>query len=715
MGDGDVGDTLVLAADIGGTFTDVILASRSGDVAVAKRLTTSDPTDAVIDGVRELLDRTGAAPTAIGRVVHGTTLATNVILEGRGVPVAFVGTAGFRWMLTLGRQARVEEERFDLFFDPAAPPVPLSHTFEVPERIGAGGAVVVPLDEGAVEMVASQIAGLDVAGVAICLLHSFANPDHERRVAQICREVLGPAPVIAISSDVLPEIREYERATTTLMSVYVGPVMSSYLEALTRRLVALGVTAPVHVMESSGGVMTAEMAARRAVYTIESGPAAGVVAAQHLGSIHGAADVISFDMGGTTAKVGVIRGGRPDITYEFHVGGKASSGGRRAATGIPIRLPAIDLAEVGSGGGSVAWVDGAGALLVGPRSAGSNPGPACYGLGGTDATVTDADLILGYLGAVSLGGGAMALDPARAADALARSVGVRLDVDVVTAASAVHRIVNANMGAAVHMTTVARGVDPRDFVLVSLGGAAPMHIARVAAQFGIRRVLVPPHSGVGSAMGLVTTDLRTDRSLSRVVRADRADPAELEGLLGRLAGEAGRELGEGSEVVIERSVDMRYAGQGHELNVALPALPLTGESLAATAARFYRRYLDEYGIDLRDPVELVTFRVRAVRAVGTPASPLAAAEWPARPAPVAGTRTAYFPELSGFVETSIHARPDCRPGDRITGPALVEDAETTLVLPPGWVGGVEADGTIGLQHEPAGAAPPAHPGGAGAG
>ncbi len=397
--------------------------------------------------------------------------------------------------------------------------------------------------------------------------------------------------------------------------------------------------------------MTAEMAVRRAVYTIESGPAAGVVAAQHLGSVHGAADLISFDMGGTTAKVGVIRGGRPDITYEFHVGGRASSGGRRAATGIPIRLPAIDLAEVGSGGGSIAWVDGAGALLVGPRSAGSNPGPACYSLGGTDATVTDADLILGYLGAVSLGGGAMALDPARAEEALARSVGVPLDVDVVTAASAVHRIVNANMGAAVHMTTVARGVDPRDFVLVSLGGAAPMHVARVAAQFGIRRVLVPPHSGVGSAMGLVATDLRTDRSLSRVVRADRADPAELEGLLGGLAADARRELGAGTEVLVERSVDVRYAGQGHELNVALAAAPLTAESLVAAAARFYGRYLDEYGIDLRDPVELVTFRVRAVRVVGAPLSPVAAARLPARPAPVAGIRPAYFPEFSGFAET----------------------------------------------------------------
>jgi len=703
---------LVLAADIGGTFTDVILASEPGDLAVAKRLTThADPTDAVIGAVRELLDRTGAAPQAIGRVVHGTTLATNVILEGRGVPVAFIGTAGFRWMLALGRQARVEAERFDLFFDPAAPPVPLSHTFEVPERIGAGGEVVVPLDEAAVRQVAFGIARLGVAGVAICLLHSFANPDHERRVARICRQVLGPAPIIAISSEVLPEIREYERATTTLMSVYVGPVMSAYLERLTRRLVELGVTAPVHVMESSGGVMTAEMAARRAVYTIESGPAAGVVAAQRLGSVHRATELISFDMGGTTAKVGVIRGGQADITYQFHVGGRPGSGGRRAGPGLPIRLPAIDLAEVGSGGGSIAWVDRAGALLVGPRSAGSSPGPACYGLGGTDPTVTDADLVLGYLGPDSMRGGGMELDPALAEGALARSVAGPLAVDVVAAAAAVHDIVNANMGAAVHMTTVARGIDPRDFAVVSLGGAAPMHVARVAAQFGISTVLVPPHSGVGSAVGLVATDLRTDRSLSRVVRADGADPAEIEGLLKSLAAQAEHELGDGTGISIARSVDVRYAGQGHEVTVGLPAAALTDEALAGVATRFYARYLADYGIDLRDPVELVTFRVRAVRVIGPPPAPVPPTAATRRQAPVAGTRAAYFREFSGFVETSIHARPHCRPGDRIDGPAVVEEGESTLVVPPGWVASLEADGTVRLQRDRAGAA--GDPGGAG--
>jgi N-methylhydantoinase A len=683
----------VLAADIGGTFTDIVLAGADGTLTVAKVLSTpADPTDAVVAGVTDVLARAGAEATDIDRVVHGTTLATNLVLERKGAPVAFITTAGFRWMLWLGRQARVEEERYDLFFDPAPPPVPLDRTFEVRERVAPGGDVVVPLDERHAGDVAAQVAALGVAGVAICLLHAYANPAHEQRLASICRAALPDDVVIACSSEVLPEVREYERATTTIVSASVGPVMARYLGRLTQRLSALGVSAPVHVMECSGGVMPAALAAVRAVYTLESGPAAGVVAAQHIGTRHGTPDLISFDMGGTTAKAGVIRGGEADVTYQFHVGGKGSFGGRRASSGVPVRVPAIDLAEVGAAGGSIAWLDAAGALHVGPRSAGADPGPACYGLGGTEPTVTDADLVLGYLAP----GGALHLDRGLATAALEKTVGT----DAVTAAAAVHNIVNAAMGAAVHMVTVARGVDPRDFTVVSLGGAAPAHVARVAEQFGITTVLVPPHSGVGSAIGLLATDLRTDRSATRVVPAARADAHELDRLLGELGRQAAEAVGDGARV--DRSIDVRYAGQGHELTIPVPAGPL---DVAAVAEAFYGRYRAEYGIDLRDPVELVTFRARATRPVprppvggagrgGATADQARSAPRRATGAPAPGRRVAWF---DGLVSTPVHDRESCRSGDRVVGPALVEDAESTLVVPPGWAADVLADGTLRMR------------------
>jgi N-methylhydantoinase A len=677
----------VLAADIGGTFTDIVLATVDGEVAVAKVLSTpADPADAVIAGVEDVLARTGAAAPDIGRVVHGTTLATNLVLERRGAPVACIVTEGFRWTLPLGRQARVEAERYDLFFDPAPPPVPHDHTFEVRERLGPAGEVVVPLDEDQARAVAAAVARLGVASVAICLLHSYANPAHEHRVAAICREAMPAGTVIACSYDILPELREYERATTTIVSASVGPVMAGYLGRLTQRLAELGVTAPVHVMECSGGVMPAALAAARAVYTIESGPAAGVVAAQQVGARHGIDDLISFDMGGTTAKAGVVRGGEAEVTYGLHVGGTGSFGGRRASSGTPVRVPAIDLAEVGAGGGSIAWLDATGALRVGPRSAGADPGPACYGRGGTLPTVTDADLVLGYLAA----DGALALDAALATTALEKT----LATDAVSAAAAVHGIVNAAMGAAVHLVTVARGIDPRDLALVSLGGAAPAHVARVAEQFGITTVLVPPHSGVGSAIGLLGADLRTGRSASRVVRADRADAVELERLLDGLAREAAAAVG-GDDTRTVRSVDVRYAGQGHELAMPLPEGRL---DLAALTDAFYARYHADYGIDLRDPVELVTFRARATRAVprppigAVPRPPVGAA--PARHRAAAGRRPAWF---EGLVETPVHDRAALAPGDRLAGPVLIEERESTLVVPPAWAADVLADATVRLR------------------
>ena len=680
--------TITLGTDIGGTFTDVVLATDDGCVHVAKTLTTpDDPVDGLIRGVRQVLDEAGVAPGAVGGFVHATTLATNVILERRGAEVAFVTTRGFRSMLALGRQARVEEERYDLAFRSGEPPVPLTHTFEVAERITAAGEVLIPLDEEDAAEVADRIADLGVASVAICLLHSYAEPAHERRLADLFSTRLPAGTTIVISSEVWPEAGEYERATTTLMSAYVGPVMAEYLRRLEGRLAEVGINAPVRVMESAGGVLPAALAAARAVYTIESGPAAGVIAAAREGARRGLRDLISFDMGGTTAKAGLVRDGRPGITHEFQVGGKGSFGGRRPGTGVPIKVPAIDLAEVGAGGGSIAWVDG-GTLRVGPRSAGAVPGPACYGLGGSSPTVTDADLVLGYLDPDGFGDLRLRLD--FASEAIASFVAKPLGVDVTSAAAAIHDIANAQMGTAVHVVTVRRGIDPRGFTLVALGGAAPTHAARLAERFGIGRVLVPRNCGVGSAAGLLHADLAISRSRTFLAPAASVDVVELAAVLDSLEVTCLEDLGV-AEGRVTRSVGIRFAGQAHAFTIELGDLESAGVELAVE--EFYRQYAESYGISLRDPVELTVARVRVV----LPASELPTSGLPASEGVASEVgRRVWFAE-TGFVEVPVRERAGYRAGDEIEGPWVVTEPHASLIVPPGWRGTVDDHGAILLE------------------
>jgi len=700
---------VTLATDVGGTFTDVVLTRPDGSIHVVKTLTTpADPTEGLLRGVRQALADAAIAPAEVTRFVHATTLATNVILERRGVPVAFVTTEGFRSMLALGRRARVEEERFDLAFEPPDPPVPLTHTFAVPERIAATGEILHPLDEDAAARTAERIAALDVAAVAICLLHSYANPVHEQRLAEIVAARLPAGTPVVRSAEVWPELGEYERATTTLMSAYVGPVMASYLRRLTAGLADLGITAPVHVMESAGGILPAELAASRAVYTIESGPAAGVIAAARAGAQRGMADLISFDMGGTTAKAGLVRGGRPGITHEFQVGGKGSFGGRRAGTGIPIKVPAIDLAEVGSGGGSIAWVD-AGTLRVGPRSAAADPGPACYDRGGTLPTVTDADLVLGYLDPE--GFGEFRLNPEAARTAIETHVALPLGVPVVEAAAAVHDIANAQMSAAIHVVTVRRGIDPRGFTLFASGGAAPTHVARLAEQFGITRVLVPPYVGVGSAAGLLHAELSVERARTFLARADTltsgsctvgaanaAALGSLSDLFADLEAQARADLQPsaqpqaGDDARCVRSVGIRFVGQAHAFTLDLPPGPLTRDAVRHAVEEFYKRYRESYGIDLRDPVELTTARVRLTLPAPDPPPPT-------RP-PAAGEGTARTRKVwvsGGFAEVPVRERASFGAGESFEGPYIVTEPQASLLVPPGWHGIVDDHGAVLLE------------------
>ncbi|MGI6873417.1 hydantoinase/oxoprolinase family protein [Amycolatopsis sp. 3B14] len=690
-----------LGVDVGGTFTDVVLAGPDGQAAVAKTLSThDDPARGIVTGVRSALDAAGVRPEQVGRVVHATTLATNAILEGQGVRVAHVTTLGFRSMLPLGRYARVEEDRFDLRFDPPASPVPVEDCFEVPERVGADGKVLRDLDEGAVRAIAGRITSRGIRSVSVSLLHSYANPVHERRVAEILREELPAGATVVASSEIWPEMREYERSTTTLMSAYIGPIMVSYLAGLEARLADLGVRCRVQVMESGGGVMSADLAGRRAVATIESGPAAGVIAARFTGLAAGHRDVISFDMGGTTAKACVVRDGVPDITHEFHVGGKGSFGGRRAGTGVPIKVPAIDLAEVGAGGGSIAWVDDGGALRVGPRSAGSSPGPACYALGGAEPTVTDANLVLGYLDPATFAGGTMRLDPELAEKAVADRLAGPLGVSVAEAANAVHEIANATMGSAVHVVTVQRGVDPRGFAVVASGGAGPMHAARVAERFDIPTVIVPPSCGVGSAVGLLATDLSTDGVVTRVLPEPRGDFGELELIFGDLERSAADDLGvalDAGDVEVSRSVDVRFVGQAHEIRVDLPSWPLTGETFGELREVFFDSYRQAYGIALRGPLELVSFRVRVTKKV--PRVPLG--RRPAGTGAPASTRPVWFAEYGEYRETPVLDRDAVAPGTRVDGPAIIGDHESTIVVPPNWSAQVDETFTVVLTRKEA--------------
>ncbi|WP_420639223.1 hydantoinase/oxoprolinase family protein [Candidatus Poriferisocius sp.] len=681
--------TTALGIDIGGTFTDVVLigqadGGRTGDIHTAKVLTTpDDPATGVLDGVAEVLATAGRAPAEVSRAVHATTLAANLILERKGGPVAYVTTAGFGDILVIGNERKGDAQKYDLFYTKQDPIVPRYRTVEVTERMAADGSVVTPLDETqARTALAALLEREPTAAIAVCFLHAYANDHHERQVADLVAE-LDPARYVALSSEVWPEYRELPRACTTVMSAYVGPTISGYITALEAGLATQGVGSGLQIMGSSGGILSSATVAKRPVQLVESGPAAGVMAAAHIGRISGIHNLISFDMGGTTAKAGVVRNGEVAIAHEFYVGGPASAGMKQINTGYPLQIPVIDLAEVGAGGGSVARVDEGGALRVGPDSAGAVPGPACYGRGGTQPTVTDADLVLGYLNPDYFLGGRMPIDRARAEAALA-GLAEAMGRSVTAAAAGIHEVANATMAGAIRVVTLERGIDPREFTLVASGGAAGCHVASLAEEFGIPTVVVPAHPGVGSALGLLAADVVTDHVRTRVIPATDADPEAVEALYGEMEDDAAAEIGaEGFDldhVVIQREIDVRYRHQAHELTV-----PLTGNDLAEAAAAFGRRYRELYGIASGDPVEFVNYRVRVIATVPKP-------DWPttevaAAPPPVHSRRRAYF--NAGPVDTPVHRRVDLRPGHRINGPAIIEEPSSTTVVPPTWCGTVD--------------------------
>ncbi|HXG52323.1 MAG TPA: hydantoinase/oxoprolinase family protein [candidate division Zixibacteria bacterium] len=661
--------------DIGGTFTDMLLVGEDGRAVIGKTLTTpGDPSLAVENVLGPALaeGRDGKR----GVLIHGTTLVTNALIERKGARTALLTTRGFRDAVEIGREHRYE--LYDLNLELPRPLVPRHLRFDVPERVAADGSVLRPLDEEFVRRLVAELRDRGVRAIAVSYLNSFRNPAHERRTAEIIAEV-APEIRVSLSSEVVAEIREFQRSSTTLANVYVQERVSSYLAELQRRLDRIGFGGSFFVMLSSGGIATRETAARFPVRLLESGPAAGALAAARAGARCGHRDLLSFDMGGTTAKLCAIAGGRPLKAHEFEVDRVYRF---RKGSGLPIRIPVIDMIEIGAGGGSIARVDSLGLLKVGPESAGADPGPVCYGRGGTEPTVTDADLILGYLDAGYFLGGRMALDHEGARAALAR-LGAALGKSAEETAWGIHQIVNENMANAARAHLGERGKDPRRMPLYAFGGAGPVHGYRVAEILRLPALISPFGAGVGSTFGLLSAPLAFDFVRSAYSRLDNQDWALANRLLDEMA-EEGRAVLESSglapgEISYQRTADMRYVGQGHEVSVPLPGGRLGAGHVPEIAAAFETAYRALYGRRGPDvPLEIINWRV-----VATGPVPEAEIELPRGGSAAGarkGSRRAYFPERGGFVETPVFDRYALSPGAVLEGPAIVEERESTLII-----------------------------------
>ena len=666
--------------DVGGTFTDFALQADDGRLLTGKRLTTpDDPARACVDGLRELVARAGLDWADLAQAVHGTTLGSNVVIERKGGNVALLTTRGFRDVLIIGREKRYQ--LYDLLIEKPAPLVPRSRIREVGERVAFDGEVLVPLDEPGLRRTVRALVGDGVESIAVCFLHSYVNPAHERRAAEILREE-APRVAVSLSSEVSPVIREYERTSTTVVNAYVMTAVRDYLERLEAALSGLGYRGRLFVMQSGGGIATAETMARFPVRMIESGPAAGALMAATYGKLTGHADLVAFDMGGTTAKLSLIVDGTPQTIREFELHRIRL----QAGSGIPMNIQAIDLVEIGAGGGSIARVE-TGVIRVGPDSAAAAPGPICYGLGGAEPTVTDANLVLGYLNPGYFLGGRMRLDVDGARQGIDVRVARPLGLSVAEAAWGIHQVVTTNMELATRVVSIERGYDPRRLALAAFGGSGPVHGCRLAQALGIPRAILPAAAGVTSAIGLLAAEVRFDLSRSYVRRLDALDPAYLARILAEMTAQGAavvREAGAPGTASVACSADMRYVGQGYELSVPFPDRPVGGRTVTALRDAFDRVYALRYGYsDANAAVELITVSVTvtgAGPAVRLPEQPPCARDVAEARKP---DRSAYFPETGGYVRCAVYDRSRLPVGARIEGPAVVEEPESTTVLPPG--------------------------------
>jgi len=687
-----------IGVDIGGTFTDLVwVDDATGAVRVGKLLTTpKDPSQAVEQGVVTVLHDAGSQASDVRSLIHGTTLATNALIERKGARTGLLTTAGFRDAVEIGREGRYD--MYDLFIDQPSPLVPRHLRLEVTERIRADGGVLTPLDEPSARAAIARLKDAGVEAVAICLLHAYRNPAHERALKDLCASLLPGVPV-SCSSEVVPEIREYERTSTTCANVYVMPLMGRYLDDLERKLQDLGIPGHFYIMLSAGGVATPDTAKRVPIRLVESGPAAGALAAARMARELGEPKLLSFDMGGTTAKACVIDGGEPLLAREFEV---ARADRFKKGSGLPIRVPCIELIEIGAGGGSLARVDRMGLLKVGPDSAGADPGPACYAQGGKVPTVTDADLLLGYLDPNFFLGGRMRLDVDAAKQAVEGTIAGPMGLGLTDAAWGIHRVVNENMAGAARVHGIERGKDLRAYPLFAFGGAGPVHAWHVGRILRVPRVLVPFGAGAMSAYGLLAAPLAFDFVRTAPQRLDAADWAQINGLFSEMESE-GRKILRGAEVPdsairIRRTAEMRYTGQGHEVEVEVPPGALAAASLEAITANFETAYRALYSrTPLGVPIEALNWRVVVsgpmpeISVAG--AQPGAATPIAVKPVPK-GTRKAYFPEARGYVDTPVYDRYALTPGAAFAGPAIIEERESTTVAGAG--ARVTVDGRLTL-------------------
>jgi N-methylhydantoinase A len=684
-----------LGIDIGGTFTDIVVYDHARGRQLNRKVLTThdDPARAVATGVDGLLRQHRLPAGEFTRAVHATTLFTNALIERRGAVTGLITTAGFADTLEIGRERKFE--LYDLNIVKPEPLVPRPLRLEVAERMRADGSVARKLDVSEVAVRARRLIDAGVTSIAVVFLHAYANPRHEARAAAV---IVKRHPTIAVttSHEVAPEIREYERASTTVANAYIKPLARQYLDAMARRVSGLGIPAPLLLMLSSGGLTHVAEAERTPVQMLESGPAAGALAAAFFGREDSRGNLLAFDMGGTTAKLSLVDGGEPLTAYAFEA---ARQKRFLEGSGLPIRISTIELIEIGAGGGSIASVDEIGLLKVGPRSAGSQPGPASYGQGGTEPTVTDADFALGYLNPDYFAGGEMKIDMGAARAALER-LAARVKLSLTACAWGIHDVVNENMAGAARVHIAERGRDPRDYALLCTGGAGPVHAYYVARKLGLRQVICPPSAGVASALGLLVAPARVDRVATVGIRLDRNSPAALETAFRKLEEEARAVMADTGlkleSATVRRLADGRFLGQGFDLVVDLPVGPYddSGDSRARLTAAFETAYREKFALTPPDvPVEFINVRV-AVRA------PVAGAEvtvlgegWGAGDA-VKGMRPAYFPERRAFEDTTVYDRVKLAPGAEIRGPAVVEEDGSTLVVGPGGVARVAVTGNL---------------------
>ncbi len=684
-----------LGVDIGGTFTDVVLETDEASFSTKVLTTYSAPEDAIIDGMHQVCADAGITPAQIGQIIHGTTLATNALIERRGAKTALITTQGFRDVIEMRTESRFEQ--YDLNLSLPEPLLPRQMRYTVAERVDAKGNVLIPLDRAEVEAVVDQIATAGYTSVAIGLIHAYLNDAHEVMIRDVLTEKL-PDMMVSLSSEVSPQMREYERFNTVVANAYIKPLMKSYLGRLEGRLRDEGVTCKIFLMHSGGGIISIESAAEFPVRLVESGPAGGAVFAANIAARYGLDKVLSFDMGGTTAKICLIKNQTPKTSRVFEV---ARTYRFKKGSGMPISIPVIDMVEIGAGGGSLAHVDAMRQIRVGPESAGSEPGPACYGRGGDKPAVTDADLVLGKLDPTNFAGGSITLDKSNSETALATVLGDPLEMDVATSAFGLAEVVDENMANAARVHAVENGEDLSDYTMIAFGGAAPLHAGRLCEKLGVERLLVPPGAGVGSAIGFLRAPFSFEANRSVYMKLSDFDADEIRTLLDDLQQEATgfvRNCDADSPILSEFKVYMRYTGQGWEIPISLTE----DQAMQPDAATFQTRFEEDYTKLFGRPVAGMDIEITvwAVNATTPPekVETVTQVEVPGQARDGSGlVRDLFDPAEASYVTATVQQRDQMQTGEQISGPAIITEDETTIIVPSSRQAMRQPDGCIDVK------------------